>query len=288
MKMLVLVSALVAASSAPVSAQDGPPQWPVAHHCDDPHPYLPRLVAQVARAPVRHNAAPRDGQPTWISLTRANSSIQYFVGNDPVSLEVLGERTTAAWQSANPDAAPSDCWDYSAPPPAHFILGARQASICRIAVRIEASIAYGEVLRALTEMHRQGFTQVILTTSEPNAPIIFTEGIPLNPVFITFDGTHATFVQVTESPTHTLVLSVGSNNPTSVSLAQLGGVVSRQASENNPALEAGDVFRKAEICVRPDRSASFGSVLTVLNQLQQDGFYKFHLNPEAPAQASGQ
>jgi biopolymer transport protein ExbD len=91
---------------------------------------------------------------------------------------------------------------------------------------------------------------------------------PPNPVPIRLEGLNPTIVSLREGSTG-LEIYVGSEL---VQLARLGDVTLDHAIRNNPALNIEQIYAEAKIYVRADQAAAYGTVVSVMSRLQEDGF----------------
>lgn len=92
---------------------------------------------------------------------------------------------------------------------------------------------------------------------------------PPNPVPIRLQGLDPTIVVIREG--QGLELYVGAER---VTLATLGERTLDHAIRNNPALNVEDIYAEARIFVRADQSTAYSNVVSVMSQLQEEGFAK--------------
>jgi biopolymer transport protein ExbD len=95
----------------------------------------------------------RPPRPTWISVKEEGGSTHYYIMNDEVAIEDLGEKTKEEWQKNTPTVSFDECLlsdDASA-------AGKRY---CRIYIRADSSTAYRNVIRVMNQLQHQGFTRI--------------------------------------------------------------------------------------------------------------------------------
>jgi biopolymer transport protein ExbD len=105
---------------------------------------------------------------------------------------------------------------------------------------------------------------------------------PPNPVPIRLEGLNPTFVGIRETGAG-MVIYVDEET---VQLSQLGARTLEHAQRNNPALEFSELYAEARIFVRADQSTAYGNVVSVMSQLQEEGFVKVGIFSEL-AQSEG-
>jgi biopolymer transport protein ExbD len=113
---------------------------------------------------------------------------------------------------------------------------------------------------------------IIFMVTAPIPPVdIRVDLPPPNPVPIRLEGLNPTVVGIREDPTG-MVIFVDEEVVRNES--QLGEVTLAHAIRNNPALNQEDIYAEARIFVRADQSTAYGNVVTVMSQLQEEGFVK--------------
>jgi biopolymer transport protein ExbD len=105
---------------------------------------------------------------------------------------------------------------------------------------------------------------------------------PPNPVPIRLEGLNPTFVGIRETAAG---LAIYVDEET-VTLSQLADKTLEHAIRNNPALNVEDIYAEARIFVRADQSTTYGTVVGVMSQLQEEGFAKVGIFSEL-AQSEG-
>jgi biopolymer transport protein ExbD len=93
---------------------------------------------------------------------------------------------------------------------------------------------------------------------------------PPNPVPIRLEGLNPTIVGLRETDAG-LAIYVDEEV---VRISQLGDRTLEHAIRNNPALDVQDIYAEARIFVRADQSTTYGNVVDVMSQLQEEGFVK--------------
>ncbi|HYD89148.1 MAG TPA: biopolymer transporter ExbD [Vitreimonas sp.] len=93
---------------------------------------------------------------------------------------------------------------------------------------------------------------------------------PPNPVPIRLEGLNPTVVGIRETSAGLAVYV----DEEVVTLSTLGEATWQHAVRNNPALNQEDVYAEARIFVRADQSTAYGNVVSVMSQLQEEGFAK--------------
>lgn len=91
---------------------------------------------------------------------------------------------------------------------------------------------------------------------------------PPNPVPIRLEGLNPTIVGIRETGSG-LAIYVDEEV---VQLAQLGDRTLDHAIRNNPALNIEQIYSDAKIYVRADQSTTYGTVVSVMSRLQEEGF----------------
>lgn len=277
MRRLWLATATLLLWASPAGAQTSPMPTPV-FSCTDRLPAMPPPI--LAQTPPARGAA---GQPslTAISISGDDDRTRYFVMDREVTIDALGEALRAAWHQNSAGNSAEACSNPDNPPQLRFPLGNRSATVCRIVVRADPGLRYGEVLQVLNELQRRGFRQVALTAPGQSF-VFFTNQLPLNPVAMRFEGMNPTVVSIVmSSSSGSLVVGVETSRGLDTSsIADLGQQVWRHALQNNPALDQDSIYSDARVCVRPDHSISYGDVLSVLSALSHEGFVKLELVPD--------
>lgn len=93
---------------------------------------------------------------------------------------------------------------------------------------------------------------------------------PPNPVPIRLVGLNPTIVGIREGAIGMEVFV----DEEVVTLAQLGERTLDHAIRNNPALNVEDIYAEARVFVRADQNTAYGNVVSVMSQLQEEGFVK--------------
>jgi biopolymer transport protein ExbD len=93
---------------------------------------------------------------------------------------------------------------------------------------------------------------------------------PPNPVPIRLEGLNPTIVGLRETDAGLAVYV----DEEVVRISQLGDRTLEHAIRNNPALDVQDIYAEARIFVRADQSTTYGNVVDVMSQLQEEGFVK--------------
>jgi biopolymer transport protein ExbD len=91
---------------------------------------------------------------------------------------------------------------------------------------------------------------------------------PPNPVPIRLEGLNPTIVGIRETGSG-LAIYVDEEV---VQLSQLGDRTLDHAIRNNPALNIEQIYSDAKIYVRADQSTTYGTVVSVMSRLQEEGF----------------
>ncbi len=92
----------------------------------------------------------RPPRPTWISVQGTSGSIRYFVMNDEVGINELGERTFEEWEKNTPQVAFEEC----------LMPETEKAAYCRVYIRADAGIEYRNVVRVMNRLQDKGFTRI--------------------------------------------------------------------------------------------------------------------------------
>jgi biopolymer transport protein ExbD len=92
----------------------------------------------------------RPPRPTWVSISASGGSVRYFVMNDEVPINDLGERTFEEWQKNTPQVAFDEC----------LLAETQRAAFCRIYIRADAGIEYRNVVRVMNRLQDKGFTRI--------------------------------------------------------------------------------------------------------------------------------
>jgi biopolymer transport protein ExbD len=93
---------------------------------------------------------------------------------------------------------------------------------------------------------------------------------PPNPVPIRLEGLNPTIVGIRETPAGMVIFV----DEEVVQLSQLTERTLDHAIRNNPALNIEQMYAEARIFVRADQSTAYGNVVSVMSQLQEEGFDK--------------
>lgn len=91
---------------------------------------------------------------------------------------------------------------------------------------------------------------------------------PPNPVPIRLEGLNPTIVGIRETGAGMAIYV----DEEVVPLSQLSARTLDHAIRNNPALNITDIYAEARIFVRADQSTAYGNVVSVMSQLQEEGF----------------
>ncbi len=95
----------------------------------------------------------RPPRPTWISVKDEDGSPRFFVMNEEVNIDQLGERTKEEWQKNTPTVSFEECLL----PDEASAAGKRY---CRIYIRADSDTAYRNVVRVMNQLQSQGFTRI--------------------------------------------------------------------------------------------------------------------------------
>lgn len=100
----------------------------------------------------------RPSRPTWISVQQEkNGDVRYFVMNDEVPINELGERTKEEWQKNAPTLdLIEDC----------LIAVDTSVDACRIYVRGEGETQYRNMVRAMNQLQMHGFIHIALVAED--------------------------------------------------------------------------------------------------------------------------
>ena len=91
---------------------------------------------------------------------------------------------------------------------------------------------------------------------------------PPNPVPIRLEGLNPTIVGIREGAAGMEIFV----DQETVTLATLADRTLDHAIRNNPALNIEQIYAEAKIYVRADQSTAYGNVVSVMSQLQEEGF----------------
>jgi len=91
---------------------------------------------------------------------------------------------------------------------------------------------------------------------------------PPNPVPIRLEGLNPTIVGIREGAAGMEIFV----DQETVTLANLADRTLDHAIRNNPALNIEQIYAEAKIYVRADQSTAYGNVVSVMSQLQEEGF----------------
>jgi biopolymer transport protein ExbD len=91
---------------------------------------------------------------------------------------------------------------------------------------------------------------------------------PPNPVPIRLEGLNPTIVGIREGAAGMEIFV----DQETVTLANLADRTLDHAIRNNPALNIEQIYAEAKIYVRADQSTAYGNVVSVMSQLQEQGF----------------
>ncbi|MES1200649.1 MAG: biopolymer transporter ExbD [Pseudomonadota bacterium] len=112
---------------------------------------------KVTLPPSKIFPSKRPPRPTWISIKEEAGSIHYYVMNDEVQIQELGERTFTEWQKNAPDIDfRNDCLDQE------FTRG----QYCRIYIRGDGDIEYRNVVRVMNQLQNKGFTRIAFVAED--------------------------------------------------------------------------------------------------------------------------
>lgn len=105
---------------------------------------------QVEMPDSRIQPSQRPPRPTWISIQEGDGGVRYFVMNEEVTINDLGERTFEEWQKNTPTVSFDEC----------LLAETSRASYCRIYVRADSNTAYRNVVRVMNRLQDKGFTRI--------------------------------------------------------------------------------------------------------------------------------
>lgn len=92
----------------------------------------------------------RPPRPTWVSVQETTTGVQYFVMNDAVDINDLGDRTFEEWQKNTPNVSFDEC----------LLAETTKAPYCRIYIRADSTTAYRNVVRVMNRLQDKGFTRI--------------------------------------------------------------------------------------------------------------------------------
>lgn len=98
----------------------------------------------------------RPPRPTWISVQEGTGGTRYYVMNDEVPINELGERAFEEWEKNTPSVAFDEC----------LLAETEKAAYCRIYIRADANTAYRNVVRAMNRLQDKGFTRIGLVAED--------------------------------------------------------------------------------------------------------------------------
>ena len=98
----------------------------------------------------------RPPRPTWITIQQGNGGVRYFVMNDEVPINELGERAFEEWEKNTPNVSFDEC----------LLAETAKASYCRIYLRADSETAYRNVVRAMNRLQDKGFTRIGLVAED--------------------------------------------------------------------------------------------------------------------------
>ena len=98
----------------------------------------------------------RPPRPTWISVKQDDNGVTYYVMNDLVPVNDLGEKTFKSWQENSPGVDfRNDCQI-----PEHV------NAACRIYIRADGSTPYRNVVRAMNRLQDKGFMHIAFVAED--------------------------------------------------------------------------------------------------------------------------
>ena len=106
---------------------------------------------QVDMPTSRINPSQRPPRPTWISISEADGTIRYYVMNDEVSVNEIGEKAFEEWtKNTPPNVSFDEC----------LLAETTKAPYCRIYIRADSGTAYRNVVRVMNRLQDKGFTRI--------------------------------------------------------------------------------------------------------------------------------
>jgi biopolymer transport protein ExbD len=111
---------------------------------------------QVEMPSSRIQPSQRPPRPTWISIQESSGGTRYFVMNDEVPINELGERTFEEWEKNTPTVSFDEC----------LLAETSKAAYCRIYIRADSNTAYRNVVRAMNRLQDKGFTRIGLVAED--------------------------------------------------------------------------------------------------------------------------
>jgi biopolymer transport protein ExbD len=82
--------------------------------------------------------------------------VRYFVMNEEVNINDLGERTFEEWEKNTPTVSFDEC----------LLAETVKAAHCRVYIRADANTAYRNVVRAMNRLQDKGFTRIGLVAED--------------------------------------------------------------------------------------------------------------------------
>lgn len=106
---------------------------------------------------ARIDASRRPPRPTWISVQEKNGEALYYVMNENVPIEELGERTKEEWEKNSPGLdLIEDC----------LVTQTTSNDACRIYLRGEGDTQYRNIIRAMNQLQSYGFVHLALVAED--------------------------------------------------------------------------------------------------------------------------
>jgi biopolymer transport protein ExbD len=111
---------------------------------------------QVEMPTSRIMPSQRPPRPTWISVQEGPTGVRYFVMNDEVAVNEIGEKTFEEWQKNTPQVDFDEC----------LLAETTKAPYCRIYIRADGTTAYRNVVRVMNRLQDKGFTRIGLVAED--------------------------------------------------------------------------------------------------------------------------
>jgi biopolymer transport protein ExbD len=92
----------------------------------------------------------RPPRPTWVSVSASGGNVSYYVMNDQVAINELGDRTFEVWQQNTPQVPFDEC----------LLPETQRAAFCRIYIRADAGVEYRNIVRVMNRLQDKGFTRI--------------------------------------------------------------------------------------------------------------------------------
>jgi biopolymer transport protein ExbD len=112
---------------------------------------------KVTMPPSKIDPSHRPPRPTWVSVKQTNGGVQYYVMNDEVQIDELGEKTYTEWEKNSPGVDFHNECEISTD---------HVNAACRIYIRADADTAYRNVVRVMNRLQDKGFMHIAFVAED--------------------------------------------------------------------------------------------------------------------------